>query len=41
MGLGPDGKTTNKKDFIAGYTSGKSKMESFEFGPRLTVEAAR
>jgi ketosteroid isomerase-like protein len=41
VGLGPDGKTTNKKDFIAGYTSGKSKMESFEFGPRLTVEAAR
>jgi uncharacterized protein (TIGR02246 family) len=33
VGLGPDGKTINKKDFIAGYTSGKSKMESFDFGP--------
>jgi ketosteroid isomerase-like protein len=33
IGLGPDGKTTNKKDFIGGYTSGKSKMESFDFGP--------
>jgi ketosteroid isomerase-like protein len=32
IGLGTDGKTTNKNDFIAGYTSGKSKMESFDFG---------
>ena len=33
VGLGTDGKTISKKEFITGYTSGKSKMESFEFGP--------
>src|ERR1700683_5409806 len=33
VGLGPDSKTTNKKDFIGGCPSGKSKMESFDFGP--------
>ncbi len=28
-----DGKKVTKKDYIADYKSGKSKLESFEFGP--------
>lgn len=33
VALGPDGSTATKKDYIAGYKSGKTKMESFELGP--------
>jgi ketosteroid isomerase-like protein len=33
VALGPDGKTETKQAFIAGYKSGKSKTESYEFGP--------
>ena len=31
--LGPDGNKTTKAAFIEAYKSGKSKLESFEFGP--------
>jgi ketosteroid isomerase-like protein len=32
-GVGPDGSKVTKAAFIDGYKSGKSKLESFEFGP--------
>jgi ketosteroid isomerase-like protein len=32
VGIGPDGKTITKEAYIAGYKSGKSKVESFDFG---------
>jgi ketosteroid isomerase-like protein len=32
-GLGPDGVKLTKSAFIDSYKSGKSKLESFEFGP--------
>ncbi len=32
-GVGPDGAKMTKAAFIDGYKSGKSKLESFEFGP--------
>lgn len=31
--IGPDGAKVTKAEFIDGYKSGKSKTESFEFGP--------
>lgn len=31
--IGPDGGKITKQAFIEGYKSGKSKLESFEFGP--------
>ncbi|MGA7622620.1 MAG: nuclear transport factor 2 family protein, partial [Candidatus Acidiferrales bacterium] len=33
VALGPDGKTETKQAFLAGYKSGKSKTESYDFGP--------
>ncbi len=37
VALGPDGKKETKQAFIADFKSGKSKDESFEFGP-MTVK---
>jgi uncharacterized protein (TIGR02246 family) len=31
--IGPDGSKFTKEGFVADYKSGKSKLESFEFGP--------
>jgi ketosteroid isomerase-like protein len=33
VALGPDGTTETKQAFIADYKSGKSKTESYDFGP--------
>jgi uncharacterized protein (TIGR02246 family) len=32
MSIGPEGKTQTKQAFIAGFKSGKSKTESYDFG---------
>ena len=32
-GVGPDGAKITKQAFLEGYKSGKSKLESFDFGP--------
>jgi ketosteroid isomerase-like protein len=32
VGLGPDGKTVSKKEYIEGYKSGKNKIASYEVG---------
>lgn len=37
VGLQPDGSTESKKAFVASYKAGKSKTETYEFGP-LTVK---
>jgi ketosteroid isomerase-like protein len=37
VGLGFNGKTMTKQAYIAAYKSGKSKIESFDFGP-MTVK---
>jgi len=37
IGLGPDGKTESKQAFIADFKSGKSRTESYDFGP-MTVK---
>jgi len=37
IGLGPDGKTLDKKEYIESWKSGKNKMTSSEVGP-ITVK---
>jgi len=37
VGLGPDGKTVDKKEYIESWKSGKNKMTSNEIGP-ITVK---
>jgi ketosteroid isomerase-like protein len=36
-GLGPDGKTVDKKEYVEGYKSGKNKIASYEIGA-MTVK---
>jgi uncharacterized protein (TIGR02246 family) len=37
VAIGPDGSTLTKQAYIANYKSGKSKTQSFDFGP-MTVK---
>ena len=37
VGLGPDGKTVGKKEYVEAYKSGKNKMASYEIGT-ITVK---